>query len=277
MKYYADGLRLIGENMFNKGGIPMKQITHPAILRARAWEAMKATWLTVLVLSCAIHLVSSVLNQLVIGLPEPVSMILSFVITAAMMVPMLGVTKGMLGYFRGKLLSFDCVKGMFPHAWKVIRFYLWELLCIMGWTLPGAAVMVVGGTMLNLGTDGTATVAFGGLLTVAGLVLMLVLAFRAALNYSMSQCILIDAPSTGARETLRKSKEMIRGYRWYSVKVEWPVFAIILVAGFVVGGLTAALPVWLASLISAGLACFTSMFSYYFLPVMYVELRRIGR
>jgi len=255
----------------------MKQITHPAILRARAWGAMKATWPTVLALSCAINLVSSVLNQLAIGLPEPVSMILSFVITAALMVPMLGVTKGMLGYFRGEPLSFDCVKGMFPYAWKVICFYFWELLCIMGWMLPGAAVMVVGSMMISLGTDGTAIIVFGGLLTVAGLVLMLVLCFRAALNYSMANGILVDGPDVGARNVLRKSKVMIRGYRWHYVKVGLPMFLAILAAVFIVGMMATVLPGWLGALLSTAVTAVSGMMSYYFLPVMYVELRRIGR
>ena len=70
---------------------------------------------------------------------------------------------------------------------------------------------------------------------------------------------------------------MIHGYRWYDVKVSFPVFIILFAAIFVIGALTAALPVWLASLISSVMAIFTSVFSYYFLPVMYEELKRIGR
>lgn len=254
----------------------MKKITLVPVLRAQAWEALKATWKTLLPLVVLFQVASYVLNQIVSAIPV-VGAFLTFLVTAAMSVPMMGLTSGVLGYYRGQPLTQDCMKTMFPHWQKVCLLYLWTMLCLAGWMLLGAAAMVVGVTMVKLGTDGTAIIAFGGLLAVAGMVLMLVLVVRAALNYSMSQCILIDAPSTGVRETLRKSKEMIRGYRWYSVKVQWPVFAIILIAAFVVGGLTATLPAWLASLISAGLACFTSMFSYYFLPVMYVELRRIGR
>ena len=255
----------------------MKQITHSAILRARAWEAMKVTWPTVLALSCAINLVPSVLNQLMIGLPEPVSMILSVVITAAMMVPMLGVTKGLLGYFRGMPLSFDCVKGMLPYAWKAIRFYFWEMLCLMGWMLPGGVVMTVGGMLIALGTDGTAIIACGGLLAVAGMVLMLVLAIRAVMNYSMANCILVDDPSTGVRETLRKSKAMIRGYRWYYVKVGLPMFLAILAAAFIVGMLATVLPGWLGTALTTAVTAVSGMMGYYFLPVMYEELRRIGR
>ena len=258
----------------------MKQITHSANLRARAWEAMKGTWPTVLALSYVINLVSSEMNQLVIGLPEPVSMILSFVITAAMMVPMLGVTKGMLGYFRGKPLGSDCVKGMLPYAWKVICFYFWELLCIMGWTALGMIPMIIAIPMLpfEMWSQGSETMAnIGVLLMLAGLVLMLVLAFRAMLNYSMANCILVDDPDVGARNALRKSKAMIRGYRWHYVKVGLPMLLVILAAVFIVGMLAAVLPGWLGTLLSAAVTAVSGMMSHYFLPVMYEELRRIGR
>ena len=111
----------------------------------------------------------------------------------------------------------------------------------------------------------------------AGIVLMLVLVIRAALNYSMSQCILIDDPSTGVRDTLKKSRAMIHGYRWHCVKVGLPVFIILFIAIFVIGAATAVLPGWLASLISTVTSVFSGVLSYYFVPVMYEELRRIGR
>ena len=110
-----------------------------------------------------------------------------------------------------------------------------------------------------------------------GMIVMIVLIIRASLNYSMAQCILIDDPSTGARDALKKSKAMIRGYRWHYVKVGLPVFIIPFAAIFVIGALSAALPAWLASLISSVMTIFTGMFSYYFMPVMYEELKRIGR
>ncbi len=250
----------------------MKKITLVPILRAQAWAAMKATWKTLLPLVVLIQLASYVLNQIVGAIPV-LGAFLTFLVTAAMSVPMLGLISGVMGYYRGKPLTQDCVKTMFPHWQKVCLLYLWTMLRLVGWIVLGMLPMLIGVVMLRL----ESAAGLGALLTLVGLVLMVVLAFRAALNYSMANCILVDAPSTGASEVLRKSKEMIHGYRWYSVKLEWPVFAVILIAGFVVSGLTAALPAWLASLISAGLACFTSMFSYYFLPVMYVELRRIGR
>lgn len=250
----------------------MKTIAPSATLRAQAWEALKATWPTVLAANALINLVSFVLNQIVSVIPV-VGAFFTFLVTAVMMVPMMGLTSGVLGYYRGKPLAQDCVTAMFPHWQKVCMLYLWMLLCSFGWGMIGAIPMVVGGVMVA--TESLA--AIGALLMLAGIVLMLVLMIRAALNYSMSQCILIDDPSTGARDALRKSREMIRGYRWHYVKVGLPVFIILFIAIFIIGALTAALPAWLASMISSVMAVFTGMLSYYFMPVMYEELKRIGR
>lgn len=248
------------------------KITPAAILRARALEAMKATWPTVLAGSALINLASYVLNQ-VVGLIPVLGAFLGFLVTALLMVPMMGLTKGVLGYYRGKPLTLDSMKAMFPHWQQVCLLYLWEMLYMMGWIALGMLPMLIGSVMMASETMGTLSI----LLMLAGLVLMLVLAFRAALDYSMANCILIDDPSTRARDALKKSKAMIHGYRWYDVKVNFPVFIILFAAIFVIGALTAALPVWLASLISSVMAIFTSVFSYYFLPVMYEELKRIGR
>ncbi|MBR6667736.1 MAG: DUF975 family protein [Clostridia bacterium] len=254
----------------------MKKITPAAILRARALDALKATWPTVLAGSALINLASYVLNQVLDVIPG-LGAFLSILVMALLTVPMMGLTSGVLGYYRGKPLTFDSVKAMFPHWQKVCMLYLWTMLRLFGWMLPGAAVMAVGGAMLVLGTDGTAIIAFGGLLLIAGMIVMIIPACRAAFSYSMSNCILIDDPSTGARDALNKSKAMIHGYRWHYVKVSLPVFIVLFAVIFVIGALTAALPAWLASLISSVISVFTGMLSYYFMPVMYEELKRIGR
>ena len=50
----------------------MKQITHSAILRACALDALKSTWPTVLAGSAVINLVSYVLNQVIGVIPVSV-------------------------------------------------------------------------------------------------------------------------------------------------------------------------------------------------------------
>lgn len=241
---------------------------------------MKATWPTVLVLSCAINFTTSVLNELTNGLPDVPAIFLSFMITAAAMVPMLGVTKGVLGHFRGTALSYDCIGDMFPHAWKVICFYFWETLCIMGWLALGMLPMIISIPMhpFELWSQSSEAMALIGiLLLLAGFVLMPVLAFRAALNYSMAGCILVDNPAVGARNALRRSKEMIRGYRWHYMKVDLPILFVILAAALIVGLLANVLPGWVGTLLNAAVTSVSAMMSYYFLSVMYEELKRIGR
>ena len=250
----------------------MKTIAPSATLRARALDALKVTWPTVLAGSAVINLVSYVLNQIVGAIPA-VGSLLSILLVALLTVPMMGLTKGVMGYYRGQPLTFDCVRSMFPHWQKVILLYLWTMLCLMGWLTIGMLPMLIGWAMYAA----EASALLGLLLIMAGIVLMLVLVIRAALNYSMSQCILIDDPSTGVRDTLKKSRAMIHGYRWHCVKVGLPVFIILFIAIFVIGAATAVLPGWLASLISTVTSVFSGVLSYYFVPVMYEELRRIGR
>lgn len=248
------------------------KITPAAILRARAWEALKVTWPIVLAGSALINLVSFVLNQ-VFGVIPVIGAFLGILVTALLMVPMMGLTKGVLDYYRGQTMTFDCVKSMFHHWQKVCLYYLWEMLCALGWVMLGAIPMFIGAVMMA----SESMEALGILLMLAGIVLMLVLGIRAGLDYSMAQGILMDDPSVGVRELLKKSRAMIHGYRWHYVKVSLPVFIIIFVVVFIIGVLTAALPAWLSSLFSSAISVFSGMLGYYFFPVMYEELKRIGR
>ena len=254
----------------------MKTITPSAVLRARALDALKATWPTVLAGSAVINLVSYVLNQAV-GVIPVVGSFLTFLVTAVLTIPMMGLTKGVMGYFRGKPLTFDCIRSMLPHAWKIILLYLWTMLCLLVWMLPGMGGMVTGVMMAGIGQKLPVLGILGGLTGIAGVAAMIVLPLMAAFSYSMNNCILIDDPATPVRDVTKKSKAMMQGYRWHYVKVSLPVFIIIFVVIFIIGALTAALPGWLASLISSVMSVFSGMLSYYFTPVMYEELRRIGR
>lgn len=256
-----------------------RQIAQAAALRGRALEALKTNW-RMLLPGYALTMLASYVGGRIAGAVPVLGPILSVMISAVIMVPVLGLTGGVLGYYRGIPVKRDCVKSMFPHWQRVCLLYLWTMLCMMGWIMIGAVVTAVGAGLLFGG--GAAAVSdsrqgFGVLLMSAGILLMLGLTFRATLNYSMSQCILIDAPSTGVRETLRKSRKMIAGYRWHYVRVNLPVFAVVLLAVGVAGWMTTALPNWLASLISSVISVFTGMMGCCFLPAMYDELRRIGR
>lgn len=270
----------------------MKKIASPKEMFSRAWVALKATWKTVLPLVAAIQLASYVLSQLASFVPGMLGTILSFVATAVIMVPTVGVLSGVLGYFRGKPLTADCVGSMRPHAVKIIFLYFWTGLCLFGWMLPGMGGMLVGNVMMLLGMNvpgamalGAAVemsslmvgVIIGSLLMLAGMLAMIVLACRAVFSYAMSNSILIDDPATPVRDILKKSKTMMHGYRWHYFKMGMPVFVGMMVIALVIGLLTAALPAWLSSLISTAMSVVTATMSQYLLPVMYEELKRIGR
>ena len=255
----------------------MKKIAAPKELFSRAWTALKATWPLVLPLVAGIQLASYVLGQLVSFLPGALGTILSFVATAVIMVPTMGVLSGALGYLRKKPLTYDCIRSMQPHALKIIGLYLWTMLCLFAWMLPGMGGMVIGTIMLAFGQKLPVLGILGGLTMLAGVAAMLVLACQAVFSYSMSNGILLDDPAMPVRDILKKSKAMMQGYRWHYFKMGLPVFAGILVLSFVIGTLTAVLPAWLASLISSAISVLTAVPSQYLLPVMYEELRRIGR
>src|SRR3989344_3657325 len=53
-----------------------------------------------------------------------------------------------------------------------------------------------------------------GLFTILWTLLLIVPGIIAALSYSMTFFIIVDDPSIGAREAIRKSKKMMNGYKW---------------------------------------------------------------
>lgn len=251
----------------------MKKIAPSAELRSRAWSAMSATWTTVLSVTCAISLFSYVVNAIVGEIPG-IGGLLSLVVALLCAVPTTGLVCGMLGYLRGRPITFDCIQSMFPHWKQVILFILWMMLCLMGWLAAGLAAAVVGG-LLGAVVDGSGVVS--AVLYIIGVIAALVLMIRAVLNYSVVQCILADDPNVGARNALRRSKEMMRGYRWHYVKVQFPVYIVMLVIGMITGLLYNVLPSLLVMLISTVLSIAPNVMMRYFVPVMYEELCRIRR
>lgn len=252
----------------------MKKIATSAELRARAIAAMKDTWKVVLVLTCALNLTSYVITRLLSLLPERLALVLLLVVSVLSMVPVLGVTKGVLEQLRGKALTFDCIRSILPHAKQLIVFFLWEMLCIIGWCVVGMGVQLLGaiiGALID--PSGLTTAMF----FLAGAVVMVVLMIRAALNYSMGNCLILDDPKAGARNALRRSKEMIRGYRWHYVKVILPVETCVMAVLLLNWLLQGVVPVWLNSLISTVLGAVTSATTHYFISVMYEELRKAKR
>lgn len=230
-------------------------------------------------LTAAIQLLTYGLNQQVkaLPLPEVLKSLLTIGFAVRIAVLTVGVLNGALGYLRGKPLSYDCIGSMLPHAGKVICLELGMFLCVIVWMLPGMCGVLVGGVMIVLGQNAPVLGILGGVLTNAGMVVMFALAIYAGMGYNMGNCILIDNSSAGARNILKRSKAMMNGYRWHYFKVGLPVTLAVLVLVVLTGRLAVALPAWLNSLISTLLGVVTATFGHYVAPVMYEELRRIGR
>ena len=249
------------------------KIAPSAELRNRAWNAMSATWSTVLSVTCAISLASYVAGMITGAIPG-IGSLLSLVVTVLLSVPTMGLVSGMMGYLRGRFITFDCIQSMFPYWKQVVIFTVWLVLCLMGWMMIGFGISMVGGFVGTL-LDGTGTVSM--IVALIGIIVMFVLLIRALLDYSVAQCIFVDNPNGGARNALRKSKEMMRGYRWHYVKVQFPVYIVMLVIGLITTLLSNVLPTLVVTLISTVLAIAPNVMMRYFEPVMYEELRRIGR
>lgn len=255
----------------------MKKIAPAKELFSRAWLSLKATWRIVLPLAAAIQLAAYGLDRLIGLMPGLAGSLLSIVASALIMVPTTGLLSGALGHLRRKNLTYACIRSMLPHAWKVIGVYLWTMLCLFVWMLPGMGGMIVGGVMMVLAQKLPLLGIFGGLLILVGVVVMLILACLAMHSYAMSNCILIDDPALPVPAVLKKSKAMMQGYRWHYFKVGLPVFLGIFVITLMIGGLSTALPAWLTSLLFLPLNVAVSALSQFTLAVMYGELKRIGR
>lgn len=238
-------------------------------LRQRAFAALKDTWQTLLILTLVINLISWLGEQ---GSDIPAASTVASLILA---IPTMGILKGSLEHLRGTPLKMECFGSMFPKWTKVLCYELWVILFCFLWMLPGLAVTFMGGAMGGVSVaNGHADVTTVGMIALAiGVPVMLVLLFRALLNYSMGGCLLVDFPDMGGRAALKKSKEMMRGNRWCFVKMNLPVFlaeiALVLVTGFMSD-------TWLATLLASLLGAVTNMLTSFFAPVFYRELLNEG-
>lgn len=246
------------------------KIAPSAELRNRAWSAMSATWSAVLSVTCAISLVSFLASAVTTAIPG-VGALLSLAVSLFVSILTLGLVNGMLGYLRGRFITFDCIQSMFPYWKQALIFTAWTFLCLMGWTLAGVGIGVA------LSVICTLLDASGDLAVIGVAVGMFVLLIRASLNYSVAQCIFVDEPNVGARNALRKSKEMMRGHRWHYVKVQFPAYLMLIAISVITGLLSNVLPTLVVTLISSILSIAPNVMMRYFEPVMYEELKRIGR
>lgn len=101
------------------------------------------------------------------------------------------------------------------RAWGL---QLWTGLKIGLWSLPGWGVMLVGAELTMYDLEG-----IGNIVMVIGLVLMLVLSFRALLRYAMAPFLLADEPDRGIRDCARTSTGLMQGRLWQYLKLFIPL------------------------------------------------------
>ena len=86
------------------------KIATSAEIRSRAWSAMSATWATVLSVTCAISLISYAVSLVTSAIPG-VGELLSLAAAMFLSILTLGLVNGMLGYLRGRFITFDSALG----------------------------------------------------------------------------------------------------------------------------------------------------------------------
>ena len=261
-------------------------------LHNRAWNAMSATWGTVVTITFIISIASMAASYVLAALPLPglLSLFASIAVSMAVTIAQLGLTCGALTYLRRGYIGVDHVKSMFPYWQQVVRFTLWEGLFVFLWMLPGLVLSGVGYSMIaaslpdkgyySIGVstllsirENLQTVSIPGLIVfILGVLLMCVLLARAALNYLLGGCCLIDHPHMGGRAALTKSRQLMRGNRWRYILMYIPVLLMNVLITALDYFLSRSMNATLVTLIIAILSIAPDVMAVYLVPVLYQEL-----
>lgn len=122
---------------------------------------------------------------------------MELLLTPMLMVPVYG---ALLKALRGQSVSIGGSLALLRHGPKALVLFLWMLLRIYAWMLPGMGLLLVGvflpqtmSVMLLLGSG-----------------VMLVLGFRAALHYILAPIVMVDDPALSLNGCIRRSWEEMR-------------------------------------------------------------------
>ena len=156
---------------------------------------------------------------------------LSFLVSPVLM---LGLNHSILLLLRNQEITVGSVFGRMGALLKSIALNIVTLIKILLWSIPGGAVMVLGGVIAIL-TQQTWLLA----LYFVGLVLMMVQMIRAMLHYAMSTVFLADDPTMGVFASLKKSIRMMRTRKMALLSLTLSVYvwmiAVSLLEGLVAG------------------------------------------
>ncbi len=244
-------------------------------LRSRAWDAMTATWPTVLSITGVISLTSYAATSIASALPGFLGVLLTLIVPLLLAVPQMGLVRGSLDFLRGGIFTFQHIQSMFPYAKQMICFTLWHELFIFLWSLPGLFFTAIGAGLAFAATDkGTAIAAL--VFLIIGLVLTVVLLVRALLNYALNICFIVDHPNMGGAAAIGKSKEMMRGHRWLYVRMFFPVLLMAAVISVIAALMAPRMDVQILSLLISLLSIAPEIMAQYIAPVLYEELNRLA-
>lgn len=196
-------------------------------LRRRAWNALAGSWPKALSIIFVINLISFLTEQIAAVLPPIIGSLLSIVVSLALSVMHMGLVRGVLDHLRGGRFTFAHILSAFPCAGQMICYNLLVALFAILWMLPGIILSSIGMGILGPAQDGTGYVALGGVIVFLGVCLMLALTLRAAINYALGACCIVDDPNMGSCAALTKSKQLMRGRRWLFVRMSLPMFIMI--------------------------------------------------
>lgn len=123
---------------------------------------------------------------------------LELLLSPVMMVPLYG---ALLNAVRRQGVTLGDSLKKLKYGPKALVLFLWMMLRIAAWMLPGMVLMLAGGYM---------PAATGLLTMMAGMVLSLVLGFRAALHYILAPVVMVDQPTLSLNGCIRVSFQAMR-------------------------------------------------------------------
>ncbi len=119
----------------------------------------------------------------------------------------LGFYHTLLKALRREEVGVSDVLARLPLFFKSIGLNLMVGLRILVWMLPGFLLMLCGSAVLLMGSG------LGVLLMLSGGVLMAVFTIRASFSYYLASFVMADAPQTGIRAAIARSREVMNGRR----------------------------------------------------------------
>lgn len=107
-------------------------------------------------------------------------------------------------------------------CFKAFRLSLWIGLKAFLWALPAVAVTVVLAVALAYNPNSDVSQTLMMLLPLVIMIVVFALMLPAMYRYMLSTFILADAPETGVRECVNRSKAMMKGHKWQFFKLPMP-------------------------------------------------------